>query len=150
MAVSFLYGYLLVHCLLKNFLSQIRIVVKKGRFINIIIIIILQIMYFFKEKKIINNRSTLFMYSNFANVWLVIGIKPIVRKCDLGLGEGLPSVGVFLRDPSPYLSEFRRNPRKTRLGRQAQPKIEPGTSRLPARAQTRSAFGMTFVNSIRK
>ena len=29
---------------------------------------------------------------------------------------GLPSVGVFLRDPSPYLREFRRKPRKTPNG----------------------------------
>ena len=30
--------------------------------------------------------------------------------------EVVPSVGVFPRDPSPYLSEFRRNPRKTPNG----------------------------------
>ena len=30
--------------------------------------------------------------------------------------KGVPFVGVFLRDPSPYLSEFRRKPRKTRNG----------------------------------
>ena len=29
---------------------------------------------------------------------------------------GLPSVGVFLRDPSPYLREFRRKPRKSPNG----------------------------------
>ena len=46
---------------------------------------------------------------------------------------GVPSVGVFLRDPSPYLREFRRKQRKNseRLGRQARPGFEPGTSRLP-------------------
>ena len=32
---------------------------------------------------------------------------------ELGPIEGLPSVGVFLRDPSPCLLEFRRQPRKT-------------------------------------
>ena len=30
--------------------------------------------------------------------------------------SGTPSVGVFLRDPSPYLREFWRNPRKTPNG----------------------------------
>ena len=46
---------------------------------------------------------------------------------------GMPSVGVFLRDPSPYLREFRRKTAENseRLGRQARPSIEPGTSRLP-------------------
>ena len=34
--------------------------------------------------------------------------------------EGVPSVGVFLRDPSPYLRKFWRRPQKTPkgLGRQ--------------------------------
>ena len=30
--------------------------------------------------------------------------------------DGMSSVGVFLRDPSPYLREFRRKPRKTPNG----------------------------------
>ena len=44
-----------------------------------------------------------------------------------------PSVGVFLRDPSPYLREFRRKPRKTPNGlvNKRNRGIEPGTSRLP-------------------
>ena len=36
----------------------------------------------------------------------VAGFKPIVRMWDLGLRAGggeVPSVGFFLRDPSPYL-----------------------------------------------
>ena len=47
---------------------------------------------------------------------------------------GVPSVRIFLRDPNPYLREFRRKPRENseRLGRQAGLGIEPGTSRLPA------------------
>ena len=46
---------------------------------------------------------------------------------------GMPSVGIFLRDPSPYLREFWRKTTENseRLGRQARPGIEPGTSRLP-------------------
>ena len=30
--------------------------------------------------------------------------------------SGMPSVGVFLRDPNPYLHEFRSKPRKTPNG----------------------------------
>ena len=33
-----------------------------------------------------------------------------------GPRPGMPSVGVFLRDPSPYLRKFRRKPRKTPNG----------------------------------
>ena len=66
------------------------------------------------------------------------GASPIVRSTDLGLLEvgwlvgcrfesncplvepgsigGMPFVEVFLRDPSPHLSEFRRKPRKTPNG----------------------------------
>ena len=45
----------------------------------------------------------------------------------------MPSVGVFLRDPTQYLHEFRRKPSKNSewLGRQARPVIEPGTFHLP-------------------
>ena len=39
---------------------------------------------------------------------------PLVGPGSIG---GLPSVGVFLRDPSPYLAEFRRKPRKNRTAR---------------------------------
>ena len=47
--------------------------------------------------------------------WLmVVGLSPIARLWDLG--GGMPSVGVFLRDPGPYLREFRRKPRKTPNG----------------------------------
>ena len=35
---------------------------------------------------------------------------PLVGPRPVG---GEPSAGVFLRDPSPYLREFRRKPRKT-------------------------------------
>ena len=48
---------------------------------------------------------------------------------------GVPSVGVFLRDPSPYLREFRRKPR---LGRQVRPRFEPVTFRLPVLGATTS------------
>ena len=47
--------------------------------------------------------------------------------------DGVPSVGVFLRDPSPYLPVFRRKitENSDRIERQAQQGIEPGTFRLP-------------------
>ena len=47
---------------------------------------------------------------------VVIGFKancPLVGPGPIG---GMPSVGVFLRDRSPYLSEFLRKPRKTPNG----------------------------------
>ena len=40
---------------------------------------------------------------------LVVHLSSIVRLWDLGM----PSVGVFLREPSPYFRELRRKPRKT-------------------------------------
>ena len=46
----------------------------------------------------------------------VVGFKancPLVGPGPIG---GVPSVGVFLRDPSLYLREFRRKPRKTPNG----------------------------------
>ena len=49
---------------------------------------------------------------------LLVGCK-VKANCSLvgpGLTGGVPFVGVFLRDPSPYLSKFRRKPRKTRNG----------------------------------
>ena len=47
-------------------------------------------------------------------------------------------MGVFLRDPSPYLREFRRKTTENSewLGRQARPGFEPGTSRLPVSSVT--------------
>ena len=49
--------------------------------------------------------------------WIGLGwvIGPIVRIWHQGKKEmnGVSSVGVFVRDPSPYLSEFRRKPPKT-------------------------------------
>ena len=60
-----------------------------------------------------------------------------VKTNCLRLGRGpsreAPSVGVFLRDPKPYLREFRRKTTKNseRLSRQVRLGIEPGTSRQP-------------------
>ena len=64
--------------------------------------------------------------------WLVVGFKADCLTRDLGLG-GMPSVEVFLSDPSPYLPEFRRKKTENseRLGRQTGLETEPGTSRLP-------------------
>ena len=45
---------------------------------------------------------------------------------------GVPSVGVFLRNPCPYLRVFLRKPGANLLDRQARPEIKPGTSRLQA------------------
>ena len=47
---------------------------------------------------------------------VVVGSKgnwPLMKPGPIG---GMPSVGDFLRDPSPYLSEFRRKARKTPSG----------------------------------
>ena len=45
---------------------------------------------------------------------------------------GMPSVGVFLRDPSPYLRVSEKTTKNSeQLIRQARPRIEPSTSRLP-------------------
>ena len=66
-------------------------------------------------------------------MWLycVVGFKADSLTRDLGLV--VLSVVIFLRDPSSYLDEFRRKPRKIseQLGRQAWPGFETGTSRLP-------------------
>ena len=40
--------------------------------------------------------------------WLVVGVKADYLTRDLGLWVGCPPWGVFLRDSSPYLREFRR------------------------------------------
>ena len=45
----------------------------------------------------------------------VVGFKADCLTRDQALG-GMPSVGVFLRDPSPYLRDFQRKPRKTPNG----------------------------------
>ena len=50
--------------------------------------------------------------------WLALGLRPVVCTTDLGLRGGVPSVGVFLRDPSPYLREFRGKPPENREFRQ--------------------------------
>ena len=64
--------------------------------------------------------------------WVVRG-SPIVYSRDLGLWMGERSVGVFIRDTSPYLRKFRGKTTENfkRLGLQARPKIEPVSSRLP-------------------
>ena len=41
----------------------------------------------------------------------VLGFKANCLLVGPGIIGGMPSVGVFLRDPSPYLREFRRKPR---------------------------------------
>ena len=48
--------------------------------------------------------------------------------------DGMPSMGIFLRDPRPYLHKFQRKPQKNseRLGRQVRPEIEPSTFRQQA------------------
>ena len=48
--------------------------------------------------------------------WLVIGLSPTVKWGTWDLGGGMPSIGVFLRDPNLYLCKFQRNPRKTPNG----------------------------------
>ena len=50
-------------------------------------------------------------------IGLVEGFKVNCPYLGPGPTEGVPSVGgVFLRDPSSYVSEFRRKPRKTQNG----------------------------------
>ena len=44
------------------------------------------------------------------------GIKTNCTHVGLGPAEGIPSVMVLLKDPSPHLSEFRRKTRKTPNG----------------------------------
>ena len=65
---------------------------------------------------------------------MIMGLRPIIRLWDLVPLGGLPSMGDFLRDPSPYLHEFRKKTTENseRLGRQALSGIDPGTSHLPA------------------
>ena len=49
-------------------------------------------------------------------LWCGVGDKANCLKIGPRLIGGMPSVGVFLRDPSPYLREFRRKTRKTPNG----------------------------------
>ena len=53
---------------------------------------------------------------------------------DCGSKVNYPHMGVFLRDPSLYLRKFWRKitENSERLSGQTQPRIEPGTSCLPA------------------
>ena len=44
--------------------------------------------------------------------WLVVGFKAKYPPEGPGPIGGMPSVRVFLRDPRPYLRDFRRKPRK--------------------------------------
>ena len=79
-----------------------------------------------------------------------MGIEPAVLSSDAGWTEGrrfdsncplvgpgtiggVSSVGVFLRDPSPLFTRVSEKTTESfeRLGRQAQPRFEPGTIRLP-------------------
>ena len=58
------------------------------------------------------------LHNNYKNKWKQVSRMDGCRyesNCPLmgpGTIGGLPSVGVFLRDPSPYLREFWRKPRK--------------------------------------
>ena len=52
---------------------------------------------------------------DFVVDWLVVGVKADYHIRDLGLWWNALLV-VFLRDPSPYLLEFQRKPRKTPNG----------------------------------
>ena len=66
--------------------------------------------------------------------WLVVVFKADCLTRYLDQWVECPPWEVFLRDPSPYLCEFRKKNTENskRLGRQARPGIESGTSRLPA------------------
>ena len=48
--------------------------------------------------------------------WLVISFESNCPLVGPGTVSGMPSVEVFLKDPSPYLREFWRKPRKTPNG----------------------------------
>ena len=78
------------------------------------------------------------------SIWLV-GCR-VKDNCPLmgpGSVRGMLYVRIFLRDPSPYLRKFRRKTTENseRLGRQARPRIEHGTSRLSVQTQNHSATG---------
>ena len=77
-------------------------------------------LYYVKKKKIYYRQffslsQVLFRIISFYNDWLLVGCR-LKANCRLVGPEPMgdvPSVGVFLRDPSAYLREFRRKPRKT-------------------------------------
>ena len=48
--------------------------------------------------------------------WLVVGFKVNCLLVGPGTIGGMPSMGVFLRDPSPHLCKFWRKPLKTSNG----------------------------------
>ena len=48
--------------------------------------------------------------------WLVVGFKANCSLVGPGPIDGMPLLGYFLRDLSPYLREFRRKPWKTPNG----------------------------------
>ena len=53
------------------------------------------------------------------DLWLIVVGCRFESNCPLvgpGIIGGMLSVGVFLRDPNPYLREFWRKPRKTQYG----------------------------------
>ena len=50
----------------------------------------------------------IYMYLNIGS--LVVGVKADCLTRDLSLQVECPPWGVFLKDPSPYLREFRRKP----------------------------------------
>ena len=66
------------------------------------------------------SRESIVYGSNFRSGdfegWVVVGVKADCLRDGPRPICGVPSVGVFLRDPSPYLSEFRRKPRKSPNG----------------------------------
>ena len=75
---------------------------------------------------LLNNYIILYKYGVVG--WLQ-GLRPIVSQ-GKPMG-GMSSVDVFLRNPSPYLCEFRRKTTENseQLGQQARPGIEPVTFR---------------------
>ena len=71
---------------------------------------------------------------NIETGWL-IGCRFKAKSSLVGLGTigGMSSIGAFLKDPNPYLSEFRKKKNRKnseRLSQQARPGIGPGTFRL--------------------
>ena len=66
----------------------------------------------------------------------------------MGPGQAgeVPSVDVFLRNPSPYFKEFQKKTTENseELIRQARLGIEPGTTRLPILTQNHSVTGEVF------
>ena len=58
-------------------------------------------------------RISVLVGANCDGLCCVVGFKANCPLVGPGLIGGVPSVGIFLRDPSPYLLEFWRKPRKT-------------------------------------